>query len=147
METRTAAKALILKDGAVLLIKHKTDQVYYTLAGGGQDHNEDLVSCLKRECIEEIGHEVQVNDLAFVYEYRGDFEDHPVKGYHQIDMIFSCDLGPYIGKPEAMDDSQIGHEWVALQDLMSLVVYPMSLRNKILDLAQGKSQAVYFSNP
>jgi len=146
MTIRTAGKALMIQGDQVLLIKHKKDDIYYTLPGGGQAHNEFLPQCLKRECLEEVGCEVSVGDLAFVYEYVGDVEQHPVKGYHQIDMIYTCDIVSFISQPQEMDDTQIGHEWVKIQDLMTIVLYPMALRKKIIDHVNLTTQCLYFSN-
>lgn len=32
---RNAVKAVLIKDNSILLIKHKNENVYYTLPGGG----------------------------------------------------------------------------------------------------------------
>lgn len=146
MIIRTAGKALIIRKDEILLIKHKKDQVYYTLPGGGQNHNESIKTCLKRECLEEIGYDVKVDDLVFLYEYIGDLDDHPEKGYHQVDMVFKVNLKDKIHDPIEMDLTQIGSQWIKLNDLMDYLVYPMAIREKILNYVSFKNQRTYFSN-
>ncbi len=53
---RISAKAIIISNDRLLTIKHEqNNEKYFTLPGGGQNHNEDLKSALIRECLEEVG--------------------------------------------------------------------------------------------
>lgn len=144
---RTAAKAMIEKNNQILLIKHKKNQTYYTLPGGGQDHNESLSETLERECLEEVGARIIIKDLAFVFEYIGDRHENSIQieGFHQIDLVFESEIHEDMAFEEAseMDETQIGFEWVDLKDLNSIVMYPMALRGKIINYFQGKKNRVY----
>lgn len=52
---RVAAKALVKnKHGDVLVVKEKPDK-HWDLPGGGLEHDEDVLSCLRREISEELG--------------------------------------------------------------------------------------------
>src|SRR5687768_8900235 len=48
---RNSAKALIVKDGRILVIRKKVGtELWYLLPGGGQEKGETLHEALKREC-------------------------------------------------------------------------------------------------
>jgi 8-oxo-dGTP pyrophosphatase MutT (NUDIX family) len=57
MSIRSAAKAVIISDGKILLNKgsHPLLGAYYDLPGGGQHQYEPMEDTLKRECMEETG--------------------------------------------------------------------------------------------
>jgi ADP-ribose pyrophosphatase YjhB (NUDIX family) len=59
---RTSAKAIIISNDRLLTVKYEqNNEKYFTLPGGGQNHNEDLKSALIRECLEEIGRATSFN--------------------------------------------------------------------------------------
>ena len=71
MNLRNAAKALIQRGDKILVTENIDDKgLWYILPGGGMDPGkETLIDALKRECQEEIGANVAVEDLNFVREY------------------------------------------------------------------------------
>lgn len=143
---RTATKAIIIKDGKILLNKYHRKDTYYTLPGGGQDHNEDLKSNLKRECLEEIGAEVEVGELLFVREFIADHHNPPENrtGYHQVNIIFECELlSEDFQTPSQPDPNQIGSEWVEIENLMDFKLYPLSLRQHIIKYYKTGESAIY----
>lgn len=144
---RTAGKALMIKDHQVLLIEHKRAKTYYTLPGGGQHHNEALSDTVKRECLEELGASVLVNGLAFVFEYIADHHEDTIqaKGFHQLDLVFDCQLASHKPFEQAgeMDKTQVGYRWVPVEELMGIVLYPMALRERIIMYANQKHDGLY----
>ncbi|MBM3861911.1 MAG: NUDIX domain-containing protein, partial [Verrucomicrobia bacterium] len=67
---RNSAKAIIIRDGCVLLVRVNDEGgEWYVLPGGGQRHGESLHETVRRECLEEIGVEVEVGELRLVREY------------------------------------------------------------------------------
>ncbi|MFA5003874.1 MAG: NUDIX domain-containing protein [Candidatus Saccharimonadales bacterium] len=70
--SRQAVRAIIIKDNQLLVMKrNKFGKQYYTLLGGGIDHNESAVAALRRELAEETS--LQVGALKHVYtEEAGD---------------------------------------------------------------------------
>ena len=69
---RTAARALIVRDGKLLTtLMHDGNGDFYILPGGGQRHGEALAHTVARECREELGVEVEVGALAYVRDYIG----------------------------------------------------------------------------
>lgn len=134
---RTAGKALIVENNKILLIKHHRDGIYYTLPGGGQKHNEELKDALVRECLEELGAKVSVLDTVFVFEYMADRhpQDDDNVGFHQLDIVFACQMLDmhHLENPSEIDTTQIGCEWIALDVLKDIVMYPLALREKICE--------------
>jgi len=61
MKVRNSVKAIILDGEKILLTKNQDDEGYFFLCpGGGQEHGETFHTTLKRECIEEIGLNIDI---------------------------------------------------------------------------------------
>ncbi len=68
---RQAARAIVFDQKEQVALLHVTKKGYYKLPGGGVEAGEDLVSALKRECLEEIGCEIEVGrQIGMIVEYR-----------------------------------------------------------------------------
>jgi ADP-ribose pyrophosphatase YjhB (NUDIX family) len=65
-------RALIVRDGAVLLIRHRHGKQPWALPGGGVERNERLAEAARREAHEETGAAVRVERLLGMYERFGD---------------------------------------------------------------------------
>lgn len=72
---REAARAVVIdKDGMIALL-HVSKEKYYKLPGGGIEQSEDKKMALERECLEEIGSNVEiVGEIGIVVEYRKIFQ-------------------------------------------------------------------------
>ncbi len=134
---RNSVKAIIRKDDSLLLIR-KSDESgdYYIFPGGGQDKCEDMISALRRECREEIGSEVIVNDLVLMREYIGknhEFAETDAD-IHQVEFYFDCHLAdeaiPQNGSN--IDDGQISVDWVSIKDFERLRIYPQALHKEFI---------------
>ena len=97
MAIRCIAKAVILKNGSVLLNRCKREDgtVYYSLPGGGQNTYETMEQAVVREVKEETGYHVCVNELIALVEeiytnsdLRAKFPDYT----HRISHIFKASL-------------------------------------------------------
>ncbi|EJW17932.1 NUDIX domain-containing protein [Paenibacillus alvei] len=148
---RNSAKAIIIQDEKVLLTKNKDHEgFFYLFPGGGQEHGEQLSEALKRECVEEIGCNIRVYDLAFVREYIG--KNHQFAEWdahvHQVEFYFHADIAAPLEAEVSMqgtnpDEHQVGVEWVALSALDQIRVYPAQLIPKLQD---GSAKNVYMGD-
>lgn len=141
-EIRTAAKALIIKDGKMLAIKISDgNEEWYIMPGGGQKSGESLPAAIIREVAEETGIQVDVKDLVFVIE---GIHGEP---FHRIDLVFLCE---YLDEIEnavlQKDTNQIGYEWLDISVLNCTSLYPSKLRRQIMNLFEGKEYTVYLGN-
>ena len=130
---RTAARALIILDGQLLAIKMRDRSgVFYILPGGGQQHGETLTQGLRRECMEEIGTQVEVGELLYIREYIG--KNHEFRKFHgkfhQVEHVFRCSLPDPggIGVGTELDKKQIGVEWIPLDDLKNRRFLPEAIK-------------------
>jgi len=132
---RLSIKAIIIKENKILLTKNRyRGEVFYLLPGGGQNHGERIDEALKRECLEEIGCPVEMNQLVFIRDYIG--KNHKFANHegdvHQVELMFSCKLldgSPSMTKNK--DDYQIGIEWIPLGELKNIIIYPKALKKVI----------------
>lgn len=152
MFIRNSAKAIILKDSEVLLTKNEDDEgFFYLFPGGGQEHGETLPETLIRECLEEIGKQVDVADLLHIREYIGKNHEHAhFDGHvHQVEYYFIChtkteqDL-PLM--PTNPDGHQVGIEWIPVRHLMEYRIYPKEIRKYIQEFETGKRNRIYLGD-
>ncbi|MGI5898836.1 MAG: NUDIX domain-containing protein [Christensenellales bacterium] len=126
---RVSAKAIIIEDGKLLMLKYDfPDDILYDLPGGGQNHGETLTEALKRECREEIGAEVQVGDILFVHDFIA--AKHPQlkdKSVHGLKIEFECRLLSPIDMAAKGDDYQLSIEWLPIDRLNEYPVHPSML--------------------
>ena len=144
MTIRNAAKAIIIHEGKALLIKysHRAGETCYTIPGGGQNCLETMEEAIVRECLEETGYQVAVSDFLALYEEiiedKAFHESHPNYA-HKIFHIFMCHLKDHVQQnPSEMDEGQTGFEWVDIQALRYVNLYPLVLRERIQDLLAAK---------
>lgn len=134
---RNSAKAVIVRDGKVLLTKNKgLSGFFYLFPGGGQEKDEVLSDTVVRECLEEIGCRVVVGDLLHVREYIGSSDPLSEWGdVHQVEFYFRCELAVRGQEEDAAerfagsnpDGCQVDVEWVELSRLKAIRLYPERL--------------------
>jgi len=146
---RNSIKAIIIKNNKILLTKNKYNgEEFYLLPGGGQRKFETIDETLKRECLEEIGAEVEIIKLLFIREYIG--ENHQFfdedKDIHQVELMFECKLiSEELLLTENKDDFQIGYEWIELKNLKNILIYPNKLK-EVIDENGNFSKKIYLGD-
>jgi ADP-ribose pyrophosphatase YjhB (NUDIX family) len=112
--------------------------IFYLLPGGGQNPGEILTETLERECEEELQYKVKVNELLFVRE---SFDDDETQ---RVEFIFQCTL---VGKVEnyapVFDAMQCGIEWLNIDELPLLPLYPEEIRCQIQQFYKKKQIKTY----
>ena len=128
---RNAVRALIIRDHHILLLRKGGDirGERYALPGGAQDAGETLHQALYRECMEEIGAEVEILDLIHVADYHRQRSGLPATTRHQIEFLFACAVADsYVPHSGSHPDShQLEVIWASLDELMEMPLLPKSI--------------------
>jgi ADP-ribose pyrophosphatase YjhB (NUDIX family) len=93
-EIRIAVRALIVQGDKVLL-QHKVyenGEQRYTLPGGAPEPGEPLEKGLMRECQEEIGAEVNIQELICVADLFKRKKQMADTIQQQVEMLFRCEV-------------------------------------------------------
>ncbi len=113
---RVGAKAVILRDERVLLIRYKNgDSEHYNFPGGGIQRGESIRKGLRREVLEETSLDVKVNRLLLVGEYDPKKHKRKFGRIHKLTLYFLCsireDAKP--GLPDVQTERKPDHldEW------------------------------------
>jgi len=149
-KVRNSAKALVIREGKILLQLNRDKMgPYWLLPGGGQKHGETLHEALKREVKEETGIEVEVGQLRYVREYIGANHEFAKidSERHQVEFMFECRAkeGSEISQPEEPDENQLQVEWIDIKKLSDYAVYPSVLK-KIVTVNGLKKAGVYLGD-
>ncbi len=64
------ARAVILHEQKLLVVKHRPEADYYALPGGHMDPGETPQECVKREIMEELGITPELGRLLYVHTFR-----------------------------------------------------------------------------
>lgn len=123
MSIRSGAKAIIIKDGHVLLnrCRHEDGAIYYDLPGGGQHQYESLEDAVRREVMEETGFDVSVRRFAALAEeiytdegLRAQYPDYT----HRIMHIFLAEImGDRCAAPSEKDFGMEESEWIPVDQI------------------------------
>ena len=125
MVIRNSVKAIIIQDNKLLVTKlQDEDGMYYLLPGGGQEVGEKMHDTVIRECMEETGFVVEVQELMFIREC------FLVPGIHRVEMMFRCHV---IGESQItnMDPNQLDVEWIDMDKIEDEPLFPAELRTRI----------------
>ncbi len=128
--TRAATRALIVRDGELLVETNADDQrSWWSLPGGGQEFGETKHDGLVRECREEIGCEIVVGRFALALDYIGANHVFHEDLFSQTEVYFWCTLAPG-SQPRASfhpDDFQTGFRWVPIAELPGSPLFPRAV--------------------
>lgn len=134
MQIRNSAKAVIVQNGKLLVIRnHSGGKDWYLLPGGGQRHGETLIEALKRECFEEAAIRIIAGDILFIRDYISKNHEFAEEdgGAHQVEFMFRCRIQgstePAIGC--GADKWQTGIAWIPLAEIDDYDLYPSQLKD------------------
>ena len=138
MPVRLAVRAVILREGRLLLVNAWRGRTHLWCApGGGVEVHQSLPEALAREVMEETGLAVAVGEPCLVNEFHD-----PGGTFHQVDLYFRCDL--VAGDPEGAwidPEGVVTHRrWVTRDGMGGLRVKPDSLA----PVAWGEAGAIRY---
>lgn len=134
-KVRLSAKAIVVREDRLLLMRARDRWgTYYLLPGGGQKNGETLTDALRRECLEETGVLAAPLRPRYIRDYVG--RNHEFarwdRDFHQVEIMFLC---RYEGKKKTArvpDVRQTGAVWMPLERLEKIRLYPSALKKLIL---------------
>ena len=131
---RNSLKAIIIKNNKLLVTKnYDVSGDWFLLPGGGQKHEETFFEALKRECLEEIGIDVNIKELCLVREYIAKNHEFAKEdaGVHQVEFMFKCEISqePVFENGTEHDQFQTGILWIPLEKIHDYRLYPSVLKD------------------
>jgi len=130
---RTAARAVVVREGRLLAIAMRDKEGdFYILPGGGQRHGEILADTLRRETREEIGVALEPGPVLYVREYIGKnhgFADEH-RHFHQVEVVFRCEVAKSakLSAGADKDRRQVGIAWLDLAKFADYRFFPAFLK-------------------
>ncbi len=129
-------RAIIIENNKVLLMHRvRAGQEYWVFPGGGVEADDaSLEDALKRECLEELGVEVEVGDLFF------EKPSLAPKTMGRMELFYNCKIikgvvgtgtGPEFSGRDINKYGTYKVEWRSLDEIKNMTVYPLELRDKI----------------
>ena len=113
-KTRTGSRAVIVRDGMILL-SHETVSGWWLIPGGGMEEGETPEACCVRETEEETGLIVRpLRQFLTMYEY---YEEYRYIGYYYICEVIG---GGQINLTEMEKRRGAGPEWLPLEEAVEL---------------------------
>jgi len=136
MRHRISAGAFVLRDGAILLVRHFRPgrHDFWAPPGGGVEGDEELAAAAAREVLEETGLVVQAHTLAYIDELIDD-SGRMVKFWFLADYLSG---GIDVTANPAADESITEAGWFSLDALPPGHVFPEPLHGRLrADLQRG----------
>lgn len=140
---RVRACALIIENDSILLVEFNDDEVgvHYNLPAGGVEKGESIREAVVREAREEACIDVEVGQLAFVYEY---MNKNATAAPHGVSMMFDCKIkNGTPKKSENPDTNQTDVKWIPLSELQNILLFP-DIRKEIIEYARAEKKTAIF---
>ncbi|WP_097025961.1 NUDIX hydrolase [Clostridium peptidivorans] len=118
-KVRKASRAIVFNEANKIALLNVSKDNYHKLPGGGIEKDEDIITALRRELMEEVGVEINVlNELGMIIEYRNGFKQ------LQISYCYLCKvIGEYQETSFTEEEKDNGFilEWVSLNEAISIL--------------------------
>lgn len=137
---RLRVAAIIVENGRILMARHRRAGVeYFVLPGGGVEYGESMEEALVRELQEEANLDIQVGAPVFLND-----SVPPDKHRHIVNIYF---LASVVGGTLAVgagDKRLVGMEFVPLDAVPNLTLYPDIRQDLVSGLASGFSEGTRY---
>lgn len=118
-KVRKASRAIVFNEANKIALLNVSKDNYHKLPGGGIEKDEDIITALRRELMEEVGVEINVlNELGMIIEYRNEFKQ------LQISYCYLCKvIGEYKETSFTEEEKDNGFilGWVSLNEAISIL--------------------------
>ena len=137
---RPSFRAIIIKNGLIAMVYSKKYD-YYKFPGGGIEKNEDILTALKREVLEETGVEYAVDHLAVIHENFFNENTGSLKGMecHEIALYYL--MKPRGTKVLHSDSYTMGvretMHWIPIEKIGQYKAFPTFLKDYLLSDHDG----------
>lgn len=131
---RVANKAVIVKDGKLLITREK--EGYYSLPGGGFDYGESVAGALTRELKEEIG--IDANDVEIGDAPIHMANDGVINGIPRFMLFYPVKL-----VNDKVQEKELSFKWVSPDELSKAELSPSiaSSRDFLADYVRSNAQS------
>ena len=148
LKDRTAARALLLADRSVLLIKGRDPgrpelDAWWMTPGGGVEAGEAIEVAAAREVLEETGLAIEPERFGPVVATRSTEFEFAGDDYHQREWFFAVAVARFRPERHGWDDTEllalIEHRWWTLDELEATdeIVYPLELASLVAAVLDG----------
>jgi len=129
----------ILQRGGKLFVQREKDGAEYALPGGHVQHGETSEKAMVREFKEETHADILCNRLVWVEEV---FWKWGAKAAHTIVFYYLISLKKETDIPDEFfeshkDNCNVVLEWVEIDDLENLTIYPAFIKEKIANISES----------
>jgi len=76
-------RGVIIHDSKLLIVQHKQSQ-FMALPGGHLEYGEDVITCLKRELVEELGIMPEIGRLLYINTFMDSKKDEYVEFFFEV---------------------------------------------------------------
>lgn len=116
---RKASRAIVFNEDNDIAILNVTKDKYHKLPGGGIEDDEDIITALRRELIEEVGVEVEVTGtVGCIIEYRNEFNQLQISYCYDAQVVKDYKKTSFT-EVEIADGFKL--EWMSLKDAVEML--------------------------
>jgi len=76
-------RGIIIHDNKLLIVRHKQSK-FTALPGGHLEYGEDVITCLERELVEELGVKPEIGRLLYISTFMGKEKDEYVEFFFEV---------------------------------------------------------------